>query len=195
VAKRIRFFVKLWTVAAICLVIFCFEAFAIKPPPGGFFFGIKWGTRDEGFFGMKWGTSIEDFKRQEMIKDTNGYYGPEIQGILYVSSNIHKDLQIGDLKPHIQYLFYMNKFTGLSIEPYPMKRKTVKTLFAQYGYPVDHEELKDPYGVILGEDYIWIVDNVRIKLRYTTQTSLIYYYIPLFNEWKQEQKRKDKNNP
>jgi hypothetical protein len=185
-----RFLVKLWAVTSICLlVIFCSETLAVKPPPGGFFFGIRWGTRGDGFFGMKWGTSIEDFKNQEMIKDTNGYYGPEIEGILYVSSSVHEDLQIGDLKPRIRFLFYKNRFMGLSIEPYPMKRKTVKTLFAQYGYPVDHEELKDPYGVIFGEDYIWLVDNVRIRLRYTTQTSLIYYYAPLFNEWKQEQKR------
>ncbi len=63
-------------------IIFCFEAFAVKPPPGGFFFGINWGTRQDGFFGMKWGTPIEDFKRKEMIKDTNGYYGPEIEGLL-----------------------------------------------------------------------------------------------------------------
>jgi hypothetical protein len=168
------------------LVAFCYQAYAIKPPPGGFFFGINWGARRDGFFGMKWGTSIEDFKKQEMIKDTNGYCGREIEGILYVNSNVHNDLQIGDLKPHIEFLFYKNKFMGLSITPYPMKRKIVKTLLAQYGNPVNHEELKDSYGIILGEDYIWIVDNVRIKLRYTTQTSLTYYYIPLYNEWEQK---------
>lgn len=186
--KTLSYLIKLCSLATIyLLIIFSFEAFAVKPPPGGFFFGIKWGACEDGFLGMKWGASIEDFKKQGLIKVTNGYR--EIEGILHINSNVHEDLQIGDIQPRICFLFYRDKFMGLSIEPYPMKRKTVKTLFVQYGYPVAREELKDTYGVRSGEDYTWIVDNVRVKLHFATQTSLIYYYDPLFDEWEKDRKR------
>jgi len=137
-------------------------------------FGFQ--NEPESFRGIKWGTNINELSDMVCVQKN---------GLKYYKKKNDK-MKIGDAEiEDIVYSFYKKRFSGVIITFRDLSNfdSLQSTLFQVYGKGQRPNQFM--------EEYAWLGTNIWIFFKYneiSKKGSINYYYYPLWNEYKKEQK-------